>query len=41
VDEALQEVALLGRRGAPRALELLVRGEVLAAADQLDAALKS
>jgi hypothetical protein len=41
VHEALQEVAFFGRCGAPGVLELLVRGEVLAAADQLDAAFKS
>lgn len=35
VDEPLEEVALVGRRGAPGVLELLVRGEVLAGADQL------
>jgi hypothetical protein len=33
VDEPLKEVAFLARRGAPRKLELLVRGEVLAAPD--------
>ena len=37
VHETLEEVALLGGRGTPRVLELLVRGEVLAGADQLDA----
>jgi hypothetical protein len=36
VDEPLEEVALLGRRRAPGQLELLVRGEVLAGADQLE-----
>jgi hypothetical protein len=36
VDEALEEVPLVRRRGAPGELELLVRGEVLAAADQLN-----
>ena len=41
VHEALQKVAFFGRRGPPGVLELLVRGEVLAAADQLDAAFKS
>jgi hypothetical protein len=35
VDEALEEIALLVRRGAPRVLELLVGGEELAAADQV------
>jgi hypothetical protein len=40
VDESLQEVAFFGRRNAPGVLELLVRGEVLAGADQLDAGLK-
>jgi hypothetical protein len=35
VDESLVEVALLRRRRAPRQLELLVRGEELAAANQL------
>ncbi|HXY85327.1 MAG TPA: hypothetical protein VEH52_07565 [Gaiellaceae bacterium] len=38
VDEPLQEVALLGRRSTPRVLELLVRREVLARADQLEPA---
>ncbi len=36
VDEALEEVALL-RPGSPGVLELLVRGEELAAADQFQA----
>ena len=36
MDEPLKEVALLGRRRAPGVLELLVRREVLAAADQLE-----
>ena len=40
VDETLEEIALFARRDAPGVLELLVRGEVLAAADQLDASLK-
>jgi hypothetical protein len=40
VDEPLVEVALLRRRRAPGQLELLVRGEELAAPDQLDAFLK-
>ena len=40
VDEPLVEVALLGRRRAPRELELLVRGEELSAPDQLEAALE-
>ena len=35
VDEALKEVAFLARRCTPCELELLVRGEVLAAPDQL------
>jgi hypothetical protein len=40
VDEALQELAL-GRLGrSPRVLELLVRGEILAVADQLEPAFK-
>ena len=37
VDEALEEVALLGRCCAPSVLELLVGREIIAAADQLDA----
>jgi len=41
VHEPLEEVALLGRRRAPRVLELLVRGEVLARSDQLEAPFKS
>jgi hypothetical protein len=41
VDEPLQEVAFLRRGGAPFVLELLVRGEVLAGADQLEPAIKS
>jgi hypothetical protein len=36
VHETLEEVALLGGRRAPRVLELLVRGEVLAGPNQLD-----
>ena len=36
VDEPLVEVPLLRRRRAPRRLELLVRGEELAAPDQLE-----
>jgi len=36
VHEALVEVALLGGRGAPGVLELLVSGEELAAADQVE-----
>ena len=36
VYETLKEVALLGGRCAPRVLELLVRGEVLAGPNQLD-----
>src|SRR4051812_33552686 len=35
VDEPLEEVALLVGRRAPGELELLVRGEVLAATDEL------
>jgi hypothetical protein len=38
VDEPLQEVALLRRSRAPRVLELLVCGEVLAGADQREPA---
>jgi hypothetical protein len=38
VDEALVEVALLGRCRPPCVLELLVGCEVLAAADQVEAA---
>ena len=38
VNEALEEVPLLGRRRAPRVLERLVRGEELAAPDQLEPA---
>ena len=41
VDEALQEVALFRRRGPPCVLELLVRGEVLAGANEGDAALEA
>jgi CheY-like chemotaxis protein len=37
VDEPLQEIALRGLGGAPRILELLVRREVLARSNQLDA----
>ena len=37
VHETLEEVALLDGRRAPRVLELLVRGEVLAGPDELDA----
>ena len=40
VDEALVEVALPGWRGPPGRLELLVRGEELAAANELYALLK-
>src|ERR671936_2754296 len=36
VDEPLVEVPLRGRSGPPRRLELLVRGEELAAADELE-----
>jgi hypothetical protein len=35
VDESLEEVTLVLRCGAPRVLELLVRGEVLTGADEL------
>ena len=35
VNETLEEVALVAGRRAPRALELLVRGEVLAGPNQL------
>jgi hypothetical protein len=35
VHETLEEVALFGRRRAPRVLELLVRGEVLAGPNEL------
>jgi len=38
VDEALEEVALAVRRGAPGVLERLVRLEERAGADQLEAA---
>src|SRR2546430_15824591 len=38
VHEPLEEVTFLCWRGAPRELELLVRGEVLAATDELEAA---
>jgi hypothetical protein len=38
VDEALEEVALGGVGGAPGILEHLVRGEELAAPDQLETA---
>jgi hypothetical protein len=38
VHEALEEVALLGRRRAPRVLEHLVRGEELAGSNQLEPA---
>jgi hypothetical protein len=37
VHEALEEVAFRRGRRTPRQLELLVRGEVLAAPDQLNA----
>ncbi|MFY9578142.1 MAG: hypothetical protein WAQ33_02350, partial [Gaiellaceae bacterium] len=40
VHEALQEVALLGRRGTPRVLQLLVCSEVLAGPDQLQTRFK-
>jgi hypothetical protein len=40
VNQPLEEVALLGLGGTPCVLELLVRGEELAAADQLEAALE-
>ncbi len=38
VDEPLEEVTLLGGRGAPGELELLVSGEELSAPDQIEAA---
>jgi hypothetical protein len=38
VDEALEEVALAVRRGTPGVLERLVRLEVRASADQVEAA---
>ncbi len=41
VNESLQEVPLLGRRISPLVLELLVRLEVLTAANQLQAALEA
>jgi hypothetical protein len=40
VHEPLEEILLAGRALPPRVLELLVRGEELAASDQLEAALK-
>ena len=40
VHEPLEEIALLGLGGAPRVLELFVRGEELAAPDQLEAPLE-
>jgi hypothetical protein len=40
VDESLQEVPFFGRRGTPCVLELFVRGEVLAGADELEALFK-
>jgi hypothetical protein len=40
VNEPLQEVAFVGRRGAPGVLELFVCREVLARADQRDTTLK-
>src|SRR5712691_9893560 len=40
VHQALKEVTLLGGRRAPGIFKLLVRGEILAGADQLDAGLK-
>lgn len=40
VYQPLEEVALAWRRGAPGLFELLVRGEVLAGANQRDAGLK-
>ena len=38
VDEALEEVLLRGVGGAPRQLQLFVRGEELSGADQLEPA---
>lgn len=40
VDEALEKVALLGRRGAPGGFELFVCLEVLAGSDQLEPCFK-
>ena len=40
VNQSLEEVALLRRRGPPGLLERLVRGEVLAAVDEIDPALE-
>jgi hypothetical protein len=40
VDEALEEVALVRRRGSPGILELLVGGEELASANQIEATSK-
>src|SRR5216683_8240750 len=40
VHQTLKEVTLLGGRSAPGIFELLVRGEILACANQLDARLK-
>ena len=40
VDQPLEEVALLGGRRAPGVLELLVGGEELPAADQVEPALE-
>jgi hypothetical protein len=41
MDEALEEVALFGRSCAPGSFELLVRGEVLAGTDEVDAFVKA
>jgi hypothetical protein len=41
VDEALQEVAFLGRSRPPLVFELFVRREVLPGADQFEAVFKS
>jgi hypothetical protein len=37
VDEPLEEVALLGRRGPPQVFQHLVGGEELPAVDQVEA----
>jgi hypothetical protein len=38
MDEALEEILLLGRRSSPRILERFVRREELSSADEVDAA---
>jgi hypothetical protein len=40
VDEALEEVTLVGTRGSPGVFELLVGGEELASANQVEATSK-